>query len=71
MRNRIELYSTPSAAATVERRFQIFSEVLGFDRDRMAAWAFAQAVLSAWWCLEDGCGWEPAIQCAETLARFV
>jgi streptomycin 6-kinase len=71
MRNRIELYSTSSAATTVERRYEIFSEVLGFDRDRMAAWAFAQAVLSAWWCLEDGCSWKPAIQCAETLSRFV
>ena len=73
MRNPIELYTTACGAdATVERRFKIFSEVLGFERDRMAAWAFAQAVLSAYWCLEDsGSGWEPAILCAETLARFV
>lgn len=73
MRNPIGLYTTASGAvATVERRFKIFSEVLGFDRDRMAAWAFAQAVLSAYWCFEDsGCGWEPSILCAETLAHFV
>jgi streptomycin 6-kinase len=73
MRNPIDLFSNPSeAAATVERRFRIFSEVLGFDEGRMAAWAFSQAVLSGFWCLEDsGDGWEPFILCAETLARFV
>jgi streptomycin 6-kinase len=73
MRNRIDFSSSPTVvAAAIERRFQIFSEVLDFDRDRMTAWAFAQAVLSAWWCLEDSDScWEPAILCAESLARFV
>ena len=73
MRNPIELFTKPSqAVATIARRFDIFAEVLGFDRKRTAAWAFAQAVLSAYWCLEDaGSGWEPSILCAETLARFI
>ncbi|MCU1264326.1 MAG: aminoglycoside/hydroxyurea antibiotic resistance kinase [Acidobacteria bacterium] len=73
MRNPIELFGSPATAvAAVERRFKILGEVLGFDRDRMAAWAFAQAVLSAWWCLEDsGEGWEQSILCAETLGSFV
>ncbi len=71
MRNRID-FSAPTFVATIEERFKIFGEVLGFDRERMTSWAFAQAVLSAWWSLEDcGSGWEPAILCAETLARFV
>lgn len=73
MRNPIELYNSPAVAlATVERRFKIFAEVLGLDRERMAAWAFAQAVLSAYWCLEDyGEGWEQSILCAQVLAKFV
>ena len=73
MRNPIDLFTNPSeAVATIARRFDIFAEVLGFDRKRTAAWAFAQAVLSAYWCLEDaGSGWEPSILCAQTLANFI
>jgi hypothetical protein len=25
-----------------------------FERQRLWGWSFAQAVLSAWWCFEDG-----------------
>jgi hypothetical protein len=34
-------------------------------------WALAQAVLSAWWCIEDNVsGWDYAIGCAELLAAL-
>jgi streptomycin 6-kinase len=36
-----------------ERRLAVFSEELGFDRQRMLAWCMAQALLSAWWSYED------------------
>lgn len=36
------------------RRIDQFSERLGFDRERLVRWAYAQDVLSAWWSLEDG-----------------
>lgn len=40
------------------RRLDQFSEELGFDRTRLRDWAFAQAVLSAWWSIEDhGSDW--------------
>jgi streptomycin 6-kinase len=35
------------------RRLAIFSEMLGFDRARLKAHAFARMVLSAWWSYED------------------
>ena len=35
------------------RRLDVFQERLGFDRERMLAWGLAQAVLSAWWTVED------------------
>lgn len=42
----------------LERRIAQFSEELGFDRTRLRDWAFAQAVLSAWWSIEDhGSDW--------------
>lgn len=39
--------------ALLARRLDQFRDILGLDRQRMAAWAFAQAVLSAWWSVED------------------
>jgi streptomycin 6-kinase len=51
------------------RRIDQLGEALGLDRVRLRGWGIAQAVLSAWWSLEDhGRGWEEAIACAEHLA---
>jgi streptomycin 6-kinase len=53
------------------RRIDQLAERLGFPRDRTRDWGLAQAVLSAWWSIEDeGSGWEPALFCAEVLARI-
>ncbi len=48
-----KLLSEPNPQAIVSRRLDIFSAELGFDRQRLCGWAFAQAVLSAWWTWED------------------
>ncbi len=54
------------------RRVAILAETLGFERERVAGWGFAQAVLSACWSYEDhGAGWDPAIACAEILGRIL
>jgi streptomycin 6-kinase len=47
-----DLCASPEA---IERRLEIFYAALGIDIDRARAWAFAQAVLSAIWGVEDGC----------------
>jgi len=36
-----------------ERRVAILAEELGFERERLLGWGFAQAVLSGWWDYED------------------
>ena len=46
-----ELFAQQSIAA---RRAGIIAERLACDADRVLAWGFAQAVLSAVWALEDG-----------------
>jgi streptomycin 6-kinase len=46
-----ELFASPDA---VERRLRCFEAKLKLDYDRMLAWGFAQAVLSAIWSVEDG-----------------
>ncbi|MBT7073250.1 MAG: aminoglycoside resistance protein [Anaerolineae bacterium] len=38
----------------MQRRVDMIVERLGFDRQRVVGWGFAQAVLSAIWCDEDG-----------------
>ncbi len=55
--------------AVAQRRVAQLGDLLGFDRQRIRDWAFAQAILSAWWAVEDG---QPPnsrwLRIAETLA---
>jgi streptomycin 6-kinase len=62
----------PQPAAVLARRASILSEVLDLDRQRILAWSLAQAVLSAWWSIEDqGHGWESAIAVAEQIRTLL
>lgn len=40
--------------ATIERRVRRLAAKLNLDQSRVLAWGFAQAVLAAAWCAEDG-----------------
>lgn len=63
-----KLASRASLPEVQARRIAILSDVLGLDRERVRGWAVAQAVLSAWWCVEEGdSGWKNVITCAEEL----
>lgn len=54
MRNPIPMiFNWPELAKHQARRLDILSELLSFDRQRLAGWSFAQEVLSAWWSYED------------------
>jgi streptomycin 6-kinase len=62
----------PHPERLIERRIAIFAEEWGFERDHLLAWSLAQAVLSAWWSVEDhGSGWEDTIYQAELMARLL
>jgi streptomycin 6-kinase len=43
----------PRPAQAIARRVDLLAEEIGFDRARILAWGLYQAVLAAWWCLED------------------
>ena len=44
---------------TMMRRLDIFHEMLGFDLQRMRAWAGVYCAVSAWWTLSvDSDGWQ-------------
>jgi streptomycin 6-kinase len=70
MRNRLpEPLAGPDASRFLARRLDQLAEELGLDRSRLHGWTLAQAVLSAWWSIEDhGYGWEPAIALAQLLS---
>lgn len=64
-------FAAPDAGRLLARRIGIVSEELGIDRARIRGWSLAQAVLSAWWTIEDGGDdWQPAIACAERMAAL-
>lgn len=68
LRNPVELLDAPQPGKVLERRIALLSEELGLDRERVRRWAFAQAVLAAYWGLEDGGRvWEEALIFAELL----
>ena len=57
LRNKVDARpGGPSPSAIVRRRVDILSEELGIHRDRLLGWGLAQAILSAWWDIEDGTG---------------
>jgi streptomycin 6-kinase len=66
-----QLLNMPQPGRILARRVNQLAEVLGFDRLRIVGWGTAQAVLAAWWCIEDNTpGWEKFIACAELLATL-
>ena len=48
------LLELPDVRRLTARRLDVLAGALGLDRERLRAWAFAQAVLSAVWHVEDG-----------------
>jgi streptomycin 6-kinase len=54
LRNPIERPDLFTSRITIERRTKLFAEKLNLDYERVLDWAFAQAVLSAIWSIEDG-----------------
>lgn len=64
-------YASPDASLIARRRIHQLAEELGMDRERIQAWGVAQAVLSAWWSIEDGGdddSWKSSIAFAEMLS---
>lgn len=59
LRNPMERPDLFTSTETIERRIGCLAKMLELNYDRALAWAFAQAVLSAIWDVEDGYRIEP------------
>lgn len=72
LRNRLpDLRDAPRAVRVLTRRVDLLAELLDLDRARIRNWAMAQAVLSAWWTIEDkGSVSADGLTCAELLAAI-
>lgn len=70
LRNPAEDFSRFADPAIIARRIAVIERELGFDRQRVLDWAFAQAVLSAIWSLEDGLDPARGLATANALAPF-
>lgn len=70
MRNPIEaIMSDPDPVRRLARRVAMLSEHLGLPRSLIRDWAFIQAMLSAWWSVEDGGpDWETTVAYAKRIA---
>ena len=54
LHNPVELLREPDPGRLLRRRIDLLSERLDLDRERVRGWGLAQAVLAAYWGLEDG-----------------
>jgi streptomycin 6-kinase len=64
-----QLLAGPDPCRRLARRVRQMAEELGFAQERLVGWGLVQAVLAAWWSIEDICsGWEYFVACAELLA---
>ncbi|GAC1404757.1 MAG: aminoglycoside phosphotransferase family protein [Ktedonobacteraceae bacterium] len=66
-----ELLEMPDPKRILARRVDQLSEELNFDRTRIRGWGLSQAVLSAWWGVEDsGQLGEGSLTCARLLSEI-
>jgi streptomycin 6-kinase len=55
----------------LRKRIEMFSESCEIEPESLRKWAYAEAVLSAWWTMEDnGAGWEKWLEYAEIWERI-
>lgn len=74
LRNPIEQPELFTSAAVIDKRIKRFTERLDLDYGRVLSWAFAQAVLSAIWDIEDGFpvdAIKPALRLADVLQSML
>ncbi|MDQ6660817.1 MAG: aminoglycoside phosphotransferase family protein [Chloroflexota bacterium] len=75
LRNQLSVvFEASQPVRVMARRVDQLSAELGLDRARICDWGLAQAVLSAWWNIEDfgemDEGGEGVLACAELLAKI-
>jgi streptomycin 6-kinase len=71
LRNPAKLLDEPRPDQILARRVDQLAEELGFDRERVRGWGLAQAVLAAFWSVEDGSDvWQQPLVCAELIAAI-
>jgi streptomycin 6-kinase len=69
LHNPAQLLREPEPGKLLQRRIDLLSERLNLDRTRVHGWGVAQAVLAAYWALEDsGRVWQEALTFAELLS---
>lgn len=71
LHNPVEALNAQDPKGLIEGRLDVLSGELGLDRGRIRAWGLAQAVLAAYWGLEDsGRVWEGALVFARLLEEI-
>ncbi len=66
-----DLINWPNLKEIQKQRLIILEEELHIDGERLLAWSFVRAVLSAIWSVEDGGAWHYGIRVAEALRALI
>ena len=71
LHNPVGALDAPDPKGLLGRRLDVLSGEFGLDRARVRGWGLAQAVLAAYWGLEDGGRvWDEALAFARLLAEI-
>jgi len=72
LRNPIpEIASKPNLKSILSNRIDIFVEMLGFDRQVVTGWGYAQAILAGVWCIDmKSDDWRVFLKCVEALEKL-
>lgn len=67
-----QLLTTMNTKQVILRRIDQIVEHMGFERERILLWSFVNAVLVAWWCIEDKVpGKDYLLNYAEILREYI
>jgi len=73
LRNPIpEIASKPDLKPILASRVDVFAEMLGYDRQVIISWGYAQAILASVWCIDmKSDDWRVFLSCANTLFKLL
>ncbi len=64
--------ANPNLKKVLSNRVDIFAEMLGFDRQVITGWGYAQAILASAWCIDvQSEDWRVFLSCANILLKLL
>ena len=71
LHNGSNLLKNDNPQLIIEQRIERLSEMLGYDKERIAKWAYVDSMLTGCWSMEDNSDYKSAIEFAKIFQRII